>query len=73
MEAKGKAIELVNKYKWLKLTDLGVYLDLEEAKHCALIAVDELVACSISYDNYNATWASQVKYWEEVKQEIEKL
>jgi hypothetical protein len=43
------------------------------AKQCALIAVDELINCSISYDNYNATWASQVKYWQEVKTEIEKL
>ena len=72
MTPKEKADELVKKiYKVMSdsVSDITLYF----AKQCALIAVDELINCSISYDNYNATWASQVKYWQEVKQEIEKL
>ena len=66
MIPKEKAKELVDKF------DIGEQLPYHSINH-ALIAVDELIDCSISYDNYNATWASQVKYWQEVKQEIEKL
>lgn len=42
-------------------------------RHCAIIAVEELIDCSISYDNYNATWASQVEYWKEVKRELQMI
>ena len=40
-------------------------LTFEQAKHCALIAVDELILDA--YNNYYHN------YWQEVKQEIEKL
>ncbi len=59
--AKEKAIELVNKY--LQIYDGRVI----EAKKCALIAVDEIL---------NLCWNGNLKakeYWQEVKQEIEKL
>jgi len=69
MTAKEKSEELFNKfYAWYPNQDAQFI-----AKQCALMAVDELIHCSISYDNYNATWASQVKYWQEVKQELEKI
>ena len=45
---------------------------LERAKECALIAVDEVIANiepSVSMDVITA----RIKYWEEVKNEIEKL
>jgi isoaspartyl peptidase/L-asparaginase-like protein (Ntn-hydrolase superfamily) len=66
MTPKEKAKELVDK---VIETNGNAFF----AKQCALIAVDELIECLESYDNYNATWASQVNYWQEVKQEIEKL
>ena len=39
----------------------------EEAKRCALIAVDEILSL------YKANWNIENTYWQEVKQEIEKL
>jgi hypothetical protein len=47
--------------------------DRQFAKECARRSTEQLIDCSVSYDNYNATWASQVGYWEQVKQEIDKL
>jgi hypothetical protein len=63
-----KAKELVDKY-WIYLRANLLYDDevKEDAKHCALIAVDLLL---------NLCWGGNkvgVKYWNEVKQEIEKL
>jgi hypothetical protein len=46
--------------------------DSRIAKQCALIAVDEIIANiepSVSMDVISA----RIKYWEQVKQEIEKL
>jgi len=72
MNAKDKAEELVNKY--LLATPVGFHID--DAKQCALIAVDEIIKSSPNYPSkpletlpfFNAS-----KFWEEVKQEIEKL
>ena len=41
----------------------------EDAKHCALIAVDEILKVASFYNDSQA----EVTYWNEVKQEIEKL
>jgi len=60
MTPKLKAKELVDKY-W-------IYLD---AKQCALIAVDEIINSIVIFDLTAAE--NQFIYWEEVKQEIEKL
>jgi hypothetical protein len=46
--------------------------DSRIAKHCALVAVDEIIANiepSVSMDVISA----RIKYWEQVKQEIQKL
>jgi hypothetical protein len=59
MTPKEKAKELVD--KMLLDHDMPYYL----AMQCALIAVDEIISD-------NASIYSQ-KYWQEVKQEIEKL
>jgi hypothetical protein len=65
MTPKEKAKELTDKY-WIYLR-AGLLYDeeaKEDAKHCALIAVDEILEeCVLERD-----W-----YWEKVKQEIEKL
>jgi hypothetical protein len=71
MTPKEKAEELVNRYKNLYWHQTEQYLDSEEAKICALIAVDEIFF-ALKYNLDGATSGS-VKYWQKVKQEIEKL
>ena len=66
MTAKEKAKELVGKYVKFKLNGRYKVFGLEMSKICALIAVDEVMN--------NLPLISEIKdYWEEVKQEIEKL
>ena len=65
MTLKLKAKELIDKYSNVAL------LDNYEAKLCALIAVDEILN-TIEYSS-QADELSKVNYWQEVKQEIEKL
>ena len=64
MTSKLKAEELVNRFIYRR-TD---YVEIDDAKQCALIAVDEML------DN-NLWFKDEVNnnYWQEVKQEIEKL
>jgi len=61
-----KAKELVDKY-WIYLRANLLYDDevKEDAKHCALIAVDEILSIASHYVT--------VEYWNEVKQEIQDL
>lgn len=75
MTPKEKADELIDKMYYI-----GRYDDKEDynptmawgrAKQCALIAVDEIFF-ALKYNLDGATSGS-VKYWQEVKQEIEKL
>jgi hypothetical protein len=65
MTPKEKAWKLYHKYRTLegKFGDKVLYN--YDAKQCALIAVNEIISD-------NASIYSQ-KYWQEVKQEIEKL
>ena len=70
------AEQLVNKFinptiKWNPINGVGYYNDINAAKECALIAVDEIVSNiepSVSMDVIQA----RIKYWEQVKIEIEK-
>jgi hypothetical protein len=64
MTPKLKAEELINKYLDANYSDLSIY----GALSCALIAVDEIL-------NYLEVYgfSTQIEYWQEVKQEIEKL
>ena len=75
MKAEEKAKELVQKY-----IDLDVWnhpIAIEEAQEMALIAVEEIekqvalaldLTCGVAYELTN-----DCSYWQEVKQEIEKL
>jgi hypothetical protein len=82
MTAKEKAQELVNKFRKYASGDDDDYrfspaIEKENAKKCALIAVDEILNNSTSYNAYdgvinNELWADD-EYWQEVKQEIEQL
>ena len=65
MTPKEKAIELVDKMKYPMN---GVYIISHVANELALIAVDEIIY--YMYDRYEIV---SYEYWNEVKEEIEKL
>ena len=69
MTPQEKANELVDKFRLNALDYDGNGLNGFKAKQCALIAVDEMI---FVVSKYNDTQA-EVSYWQEVKQEIEKL
>lgn len=73
MTSKEKAIQLVDKY--FKLTH--PYYDIDKAKQCALIAVDEILKSGIEIDYYFdksiGYYLNYLEYYAEVKQEIQKL
>jgi len=69
MTPKDKAKELCNKFSWEKLEDgYKMFQTFDETKRCALIAVDELIK-EASFEVPNI----RERYWQEVKQEINKL
>ena len=70
METREKAKELIDKMKLA--TDEFGYININKERHkqCALIAVDEILSIELikeSVDDY------YLRFWQEVKQEIEKL
>lgn len=77
MEAKEKAKELVNEFR----KKLGIpSKHYDKAKQCALICVDEIIKSQyrdlldmFDEDFANANIDNQSNYWNEVKQEINKL
>lgn len=49
-------------------------LKFEQAKHCALTAVDTVLSLMVKFHNRQIeNNISEIIYWKEVKQEIEKL
>jgi hypothetical protein len=81
MTPKEKAEELVNKFikptiKWNPVNGVGYYNDLNAAKECALIAVDEMIEIRNEIINTLKSGALNVEaiaFLEEVKQEIENI
>lgn len=77
MTPKEKAKELIELY--CQLLSIRDYENKEKAKQCALIAVDEIISSSPSLPilGDGGTYGEDIelsnKYWQEVKQEIEKL
>jgi len=76
MTPKEKAKELVNKYLrtypiYNNPTVVISYTN-NEAKQCALIAVDEIINNSLEYMGCDLK-DGEIIYWQEVKQEILKL
>jgi hypothetical protein len=67
MTPKEKALELVHKFLNCKDYSNSYYVIpiQEDATRCALIAVDEILWMASHYVT--------IQYWNEVKQEIEKL
>jgi len=75
MTPKEKAIELYNKFL-NPSGDTYLYgmLEHESAKECALIAVDEILKLENNNGYYfDGTNVTSISFWQEVKQEIEKL
>jgi hypothetical protein len=70
MTPKEEAKELVNKFVSLD-NDIFCSVNYPYSKQCALIAVDEILN-TIEYSS-QADELSKVNYWQEIKQEIEKL
>ena len=69
MTPKEKAKELIEKYQFVEIAN---YTSMFEIKECALITVDEI----LNDDWYITTQEDLIKrkeYWQEVKQEIEKI
>jgi hypothetical protein len=85
MTPKEKAKQLVEKYlRTYPIYDnpsVVISYTYNEAKQCALIAVDEIIKVCPYISKNNCTSLEQVRadviefseYWQEVKQEIEKL
>lgn len=78
MTPKEKAEEIFNKY-WLveSNVDSAPYTDKSMAKNCSLIAIDEIIQ-TLNMDIRDLDVVGNVlldliKYWQQVKQEIEKL
>lgn len=66
MTSQEKAKELIDKFTVIGLQQRN------EGIQCALICVEELLLCSMDLPK-DSNWASQVRYWQDVKKEIEKL
>jgi hypothetical protein len=47
--------------------------ECDNAKQCALIAVNEIICANPHSNPFNTEVYSTMEYWQEVKQEIEKL
>ena len=87
MTPKEKAEELVEKFKFetkkseiindILLGDISVMFKHYKAKQCALIAVDEILNDYSYMQNVRNANSNQIHsqrvYWQEVKQEINKL
>jgi hypothetical protein len=84
MTPKEKAEELFNKYYQYDITIIGIESQFEErgiclydAKQLALITVDEIIQQWEVIDTYIADFGGKLnqslKYWQQVKQEIQAL
>lgn len=73
MTPKQKAYELVM-YKFIEWTPAEEEYEVPYAKECAFILVDEIINLIVMTTNQSGLLKDfQKRYWEEVKQEIEKL
>ena len=72
MTPKEKAIELYNKMYETGFKPKSVLIRIEQAKECALIAVDEILKENLELPDEPETVVRYL-FWQEVKQEIENL
>jgi hypothetical protein len=69
MTPQEKSEQLVSRY--LLATPIGFHI--EDAKKCAIIAVQEIILSNPHSNPFNTDVYSTMNYWQEVKTEIEKL
>jgi hypothetical protein len=69
MTPKEKAEELINKFYFIS----SFFSDLEDAKECALIAIDEIISLSKIASLRRDNIYMELEFWQEVKEEIKKL
>ena len=72
MTPKEKAKELYNKF-YMAIPSDEMGLCDEASRQCALIAVEEILSDYKNYLMHENTEYKGLIYWQEVKQEIEKL
>jgi hypothetical protein len=80
MTPKEKAIELVDKMGFSTSYTIDntsgqstpIYKN-QYAKQCAIIAVDEIIELLLDFSKGYYTFSNNLKYYEEVKEEINKL
>jgi hypothetical protein len=70
MTPQEKAQELLDKFKIFVIGRNDSVIEKQNAKRCALIAVDEIFKTGLLE---GSTLGINKKYWQEVKTEIEKL
>ena len=83
MTPKEKAFELAHKFRLIDIRtseSTTMMISMTDAKQCALIAVDEIIEATnmhqFAISNDKESIPAKVvnhPYWQEVKQEIEKL
>ena len=82
MTPKEKAQELVDKFNNVEIyisiepTDIECQLkhtQCDAAKQCAIIAVDEMIKLLVDLSGDSFIYIKEVRYYQEVKKEIEKL
>jgi hypothetical protein len=80
MAPREKARELVDKMYYCQRYVDGkknyIHIPLEaykRAKQCALIAVDEIILAIPDASDDDSPYNHELKYWQEVKEEIDKL
>jgi hypothetical protein len=72
MTPQEKAEELFDKYAtYAVMWTGGIEVEKQNCKQCALIAVDEIIKVACDESDYDE--AVTKLYWNEVKEEIEKL
>jgi len=72
MTPQEKAQELIDKFKIFVIGSSDSLIENENARHCALISVNEIIEANpIAFDEDENCIAKQ--WWQEVKTEIEKL
>lgn len=72
MTTKEKAKELVDKYMFCHVSPVYLISAKEHSKQCALLAADEIIK-ALHYADTAYDLLNEINYWQEVKQEIEKL
>jgi 3-methyladenine DNA glycosylase/8-oxoguanine DNA glycosylase len=68
MTPQEKAYEI-----WQKMMNADLLVDSISAKQCSLVAVQEIIEKLVQLSDGKFTYINDVQYYQEVKQEIEKL